>query len=117
MEQRFFFLWGFRRSTLVDVKRLVLRERPALALIAVNSLLIAQIPMFLVLWAFSKGPVSLVSALFVTHSFFVLLFSTLLTLRFKNLLGESITKTAVLVKFLSVALIACGVVIIVLSST
>jgi drug/metabolite transporter (DMT)-like permease len=65
--------------------------------------------MLLSLWATSLGPVSLVSALSATSSFFLLVYSTLLGLRFKGLLGEEITRRAIAVKGLAITLIMVGV--------
>jgi len=63
----------------------------------------------LTLWALSLGPVSLVTTLVATRSFFVLLYSTALALRFSGFLGEQTSTRALTVKIVSTSLIVAGV--------
>ena len=74
--------------------------------------MVASAALLLGLWALSLGPVALVTPLLGTRSFFVVLYSTVLAMRFRELLGEQVSTGAVTVKFVSVALIIAGIGII-----
>ena len=52
---------------------------------------------------------TLVTTLVATRSLFLVLYSTLLTMRFRGLLGERMTAATVTVKFAAVTLILGGV--------
>ena len=88
----------------------MVRDRsPALALFGVNEFLVVNIGMLLNLWATSLGPVSLVTALSASTSLFLLLYSTLLGLQFRGMLGEQVTPRAVTVKAAATILIVAGI--------
>ena len=65
--------------------------------------------MVLNLWATSLGPISLVAALSASSSLFLLLYSTLLGLQFRGMLGEQVTPRAVTAKALATILIVIGI--------
>ena len=109
-----FLIGSLRRATILEVRDLLRRRSPGLAIIGLNNFIFIHIPMLLLLWALSLGPVSLVTTLVVTHAFFVLLFGTAVTLRFGDLLGEHISTVTTTVKAVSTALIVGGVVTIIL---
>ena len=95
--------------------RLVRSRSKGLALVAFGEMGLATGSLLLFLWALSAGPVGLVSALAATRSLFVLLFSTVLTLKFGNLLGERVTRGVLAFKLVSITLIVAGVGAIALS--
>ena len=86
-----------------------------LALVAGSELMLVSAGFLLFFWALSKGPVGLVSAVGGTRSFFILLYSSLLSLRFRNLLGEEVTLNAVAIKLISITMIVVGVGVITLA--
>lgn len=92
-----------------ELMRLVRSRSNGLVLVAVGDMGLALGAVLLFLWALSTGPVGLVSALGVTRSLFVLLFSTLLTLKFGDILGEKVTPRALGLKLISITLIVAGV--------
>ena len=92
-----------------DMMRLIRSRSPGLALVTFGELVLPTAASMLFLWALSKGPVGLVSALTSTRSVFILLYSTLLSLQFRALLGERVTPGALAVKLVSIILIVAGV--------
>lgn len=86
-----------------------------LALVGFGEIGLTTVAILLFLWALSTGPVGLVSALGSTRSLFVLLYSTILSLRFRDLLEERVTRGVLGVKVASVTLIVVGVGAITLS--
>ena len=98
-----------RAEPIVELRRMVRDRSPALALFGVNEFLVVNIGMLLNLWATSLGPVSLVTALSASTSLFLLLYSTLLGLRFRGMLGEQVTPRAVTVKAAATILIVAGI--------
>ena len=99
----------FNAKARQDVAYLVRSRSRGLWLVAFSELVLVSAAFMLFLWAISIGPVGLVTAIVATRSLFVLLYSTALTLRFRDILGEQITPGAMTVKFISVALIVAGV--------
>ena len=97
-----------------EVRALLRQRSPALAIVGLNELVLTSITMLLALWALSLGPVSLVTTLMATRSFFVVLYSTALALRFRGFLGEQTSPAVVAVKVVSTALIVAGVATIML---
>ena len=98
-----------RAEPIVELRRMVRDRSPALALFGVNEFLVVNIGMLLNLWATSLGPVSLVTALSASTSLFLLLYSTLLGLRFRGMLGEQVTPRAISVKAAATILIVAGI--------
>ena len=107
-----FLAFNLRATPWRDVRSLVTRRSPALLLVSVNELAIANAGLLLMLWALSMGPVSLVAALIGTRAFFVVVYSTALAMVWKGALGEKITTGTLAVKVGSTALIVVGVTII-----
>ncbi len=99
----------FRAEPVNELGEMIRQRSPALGIFGANEFLVANTGMLLSLWAISLGPVSLVTALAATSSLFLLVYSTLLALRFKGMLGEQITRRAVAVKTLAIGLIVAGV--------
>lgn len=100
---------SIRTESLDEIREMVRRKSPALGLFAGNEFLVANTGMLLGLWALSLGPVSLVTALTAASSLFLLLYTTLLALRFKGMLGEQVTRRTVAVKLTATTLIVIGV--------
>ena len=104
--------FGARHEPLNEVRRMIAERSPALGLFGLNEFVIVNTGMILNLWATSLGPVSLVSALTGSSSLFLLVYSTLLGLRFRGLLGEQVGRRAVIVKASATTLIVAGVMVI-----
>jgi uncharacterized membrane protein len=66
--------------------------------------------------AVGKGPVALVNAILNIRPAFVFLFSLVLSRFFPNFISEPLNRSTVLLKFIAIALVTGGVVIITLSS-
>ena len=98
-----------------ELMGLVRSRSNGLVLVGVGDMGLALGAALLFLWAISTGPVGLVSALGVTRSLFVLLFSTLLTLKFGDFLGENVTRGVLGFKLISITLLVVGVGAITLS--
>ena len=104
--------FSVRRESVDELRRMVAERSPALAIFGVNEYVIANTGMLLNLWATSLGPVSLVTALSASTSLFLLVYSILLSLRFRNMLGEQVGRQAVIVKSVATTLIVVGVAVI-----
>jgi len=102
-------LGALRPAALRDVRGLLRQRSPAFAILGMNEVVLASSSMLLTLWALSLGPVSLVTTLVATRSFFVLLYSTALALRFTGFLGEETSARTLVVKIVSTSLIVAGV--------
>ena len=103
------------RESRDDLMLLIRRRSPGLALASFSQLVLVNGAFLLFLWALSIGSVGLVSALTSTRSLFVLLYSATLSLRFRDLLGERVTRGVVAIKLSAITLIVVGVVTITLS--
>ena len=99
----------FNTEARQEVASLVRGHSEGLWLVAFSELVLVSGGFILLLWAISIGSVGLVTAIGATRSLFVLLYSTVLTLGFRDILGENVTPRAVTVKLVSVALIVMGV--------
>jgi drug/metabolite transporter (DMT)-like permease len=104
--------FSLQTEPLDDLRKMIAERSPALALFGVNEFVIANTGMVLNLWATSLGPVSLVTALSASTSFFLLVYSVLLSLRFRGMLGEQVGRQAVMVKAVATTLIVAGVAVI-----
>ena len=104
--------FGARHEPLNEVRRMIAERSPALGLFGLNEFVIVNTGMILNLWATSLGPISLVSALTGSSSLFLLVYSTLLGLRFRGMLGEQVGRRAVIVKASATTLIVAGVAVI-----
>ena len=112
-----FLLFNLRPEPFRNVVELFRTRSPALRFVAANELLIANAGLFLLLWALSLGPASLVTALSATRAFFLVVYSTSLALVWRGALGEVTTRGAIAAKAGSTALIVGGVTAITLSGT
>ena len=98
-----------RMEPVIELRRMVRERSPALAVFGVNEFLVVNTGMVLNLWATSLGPVSLVTALSASSSLFLLLYSTLLGLQFRGMLGEQVNPRAIAVKAAATILIVAGI--------
>ena len=98
-----------RMEPVIELRRMARERSPALAVFGVNEFLVVNTGMVLNLWATSLGPVSLVTALSASSSLFLLLYSTLLGLQFRGMLGEQVTPRAITVKAAATILIVAGI--------
>ena len=96
----------------IELREMIRDRSPALAVFGVNEFIVVNTGMVLNLWATSLGPVSLVTALSASTSLFLLLYSTLLGLRFRGMLGEQVNPRAVTVKAMATILIVAGIAMI-----
>jgi drug/metabolite transporter (DMT)-like permease len=103
-----------RRSTLVEIKNLDQRNQK-MALLVGNQLF-AAIGSSLSFVAIANGPVALATAIMNIRPAFIFLFSLALSRFYPNFINERFNKKTILAKFIGIALITGGVVIISLSS-
>ena len=85
-----------------------LRSKPALATFLIGEGLLPQLAIALFLWSFAFGPVSLASAILATRPMFVFIAGSLLSWRRLGLLQESLGTSALVVKFVAIAMIVAG---------
>lgn len=98
-----------RMEPVLELRRMIRYRSPALTVFGVNEFVVVNTGMVLNLWATSLGPVSLVTALSASSSLFLLVYSTLLGLQFRGMLGEQVTPRAVAVKAAATILIVAGI--------
>ena len=106
--------FSIRTESVGEIRGMIAERSPALAIFGVNEFMVANTGMLLNLWATSLGPVSLVTALSASTSLFLLVYSVLLSLRFRGMLGEQVGGQAVMVKAVATTLIVLGVAVIAL---
>ena len=108
--------FNLRRRPLADIISFFRTRSPALGYMAVNQFVVANTSLFLLLWALSLGPVTLVTALSSLRTFFLVAFTITLSLVWRGALGEVTTRSTVAVKLASTALIVGGAAVIALGS-
>ncbi len=101
--------FNLRRRPLADLGLFVRRRSPALAYMALNQFIVANLGLLMLVWALSLGPAALVSALTSLRTFFLVAFSIAISLIWRGSLGERTTPRAVAVKLCASALIVGGV--------
>ncbi len=89
-----------------------LRSRAALATFLIGEGLLPQLAIILLVWSFALGPVSLASAILATRPMFVFLAGSLLSWRRLGLLQESLGVSALVAKFIAIAMIVGGAIIL-----
>ncbi len=89
-----------------------LRSGPALATFLIGEGLLPQLAILLFVWSFAFGPVSLASAILATRPLFVFVVGTLLSWRSLGLLQESMGPSALTAKFVAIAMIVGGTVLL-----
>ena len=109
-----FLAFNLRTAPWEDVRSLLTKRSPALLIVSLNEIVIANVGLVLTLWALSLGSVSLVTALLGTRAFFVVAYSTLVAVVWRGALGENITPSTIAVKIVSTVLIVSGVAVIVI---
>ncbi|MDE2836990.1 MAG: EamA family transporter [Chloroflexota bacterium] len=109
-------VFNLRRAPLDDIVSFFRTRSPALGYMALNQFIVANTSLFLLLWALSLGPTTLVTALSSLRTFFLVIFTIGLSLIWRGALGEVTTRGTVTVKLVSTALIVGGAVVIALGS-
>ena len=89
-----------------------LRSGPALATFVIGEGMLPQLAILLFIWSFAFGPVSLASAILATRPLFVFVIGTLLSWRSLGLLQESLGASALAAKFVAIAMIVGGTVLL-----
>jgi uncharacterized membrane protein len=105
-------VFSLRRDPMREVWGFVRNMSPALGIFGLNEFVVANTGMLINLWAISRGPVSLVTAVTATTSLFLLAYGFVLALVFKGALGEQISKGSVTIKVVSTATMVAGVAVI-----
>ena len=100
--------FNLRRRPLADLRLFVRRRSPALAYIALNQFVVANLGLLMFVWALSLGPTALVTALTGLRTFFLVVFTIALSLVWRGSLGERPTPGAAAVKLGAAALIVGG---------
>ena len=108
--------FNLRRPPPDDIISFFRTRSPALGYMAVNQFVVANTSLFLLLWALSLGPTTLVTALSSLRTFFLVAFTIVLSLVWRGALGEVTTRETVVVKLASTALIVGGAAVIALGS-
>ena len=85
------------------------KRSPALMLITVNQFVTAQVGSFMLLWALSLGPASLITTVAASRALFAFIYSICLTKIWVGLLGEDTSSESILMKLVSTVLIILGI--------
>jgi drug/metabolite transporter (DMT)-like permease len=105
-----FFSISLRLSVIREL--INFKRRNSSILIAIISVMIS-LPSFLLLyWSMQRGPISLVSAIYSIRPLFVLLYAVVISRLSSFLLEEQTSGLTLLLRFVSIILIVCGIVII-----
>lgn len=105
---------GYHKNIVLET-RLILSNKPALALFVVAEIFFAPIAMVVMLIAFALGPVTLTSTIIATRPFWVFVISAALSTPYLKLLNEPITKASLPVKLLSTVLVVAGITMLTIS--
>ena len=98
------------RRTLIPQLKNVVRDKVAMRLFLIVELGLAGIFVVLLQMAIKLGPVSVIGGILAARSLFVLIFSTLLSTRYWNLLNEPLDKQTLALKSFSTVLIVAGLI-------
>ncbi len=104
--------YAFRSDVFTEVKGMIKKRSPALVLVTVNQFVTAQVGSFMLLWALSLGPASLVTTVAASRALFAFIYSICLTKVWVGLLGEDTSNDSVLMKLVSTLLIILGIALI-----
>ena len=104
--------YAFRSDAFTEVKGMIKKRSPALVLVTVNQFVTAQVGSFMLLWALSLGPASLVTTVAASRALFAFIYSICLTKVWVGLLGEDTSNDSVLMKLVSTLLIILGIALI-----
>jgi drug/metabolite transporter (DMT)-like permease len=106
--------YSMRKEYLLELKNLE-QHTQKLGLV-VGNMCIGIVATIMLYVAVGKGPVALVNAILNIRPAFVFLFSLMLSWFFPNFINESLNRNTVLLKFIAIALVTGGVLIITLLS-
>ena len=109
-----FLLPGLTPQGLRQVK-VILGNRTAVLLILLAEAMIAPVAMYSMLLALSLGSAALVTTLLSTQPVFVLLISALLSTRYWNVMQEPLTREALGLKGVSIAMVVGGAAVLTLA--
>jgi uncharacterized membrane protein len=98
------------RPTLIPQLINVVRDKVAIQLFLIVEVALASIFIVLMQMSIKLGPVSVIGGILAARSLFVLIFSTLLSTRYWNLLNEPLDKQTLALKSFSTVLIVVGLV-------
>ena len=70
--------YAFRPEVVTEVKGMIQKRSPALVLVTVNQFVTAQIGSFMLLWALSLGPASLVTTVAASRALFAFIYLSLI---------------------------------------
>ena len=101
--------FALRSEVITEGKNLVHERSSALTLILINQGFTAQVGSFMLLWALSLGPASLVATVAASRVVFSLIFTIGLSKIWAGILREDTSNQSVLVKLLSTGLIIAGI--------
>ena len=104
--------YAFRSDVFTEVKGMIKKRSPAIVLVTVNQFVTAQVGSFMLLWALSLGPASLVTTVAASRALFAFIYSICLTKVWVGLLGEDTSNDSVLMKLVSTLLIILGIALI-----
>jgi uncharacterized membrane protein len=107
-------IFTLRKTTLIEIKNLANRNQK-LAMVVGNQL-IAAVAGTLAFVAIQNGPVALATAIMNIRPAFVFLFSLTISRFYPGFMNERFNRATILQKFIGIALITGGIVIISLSS-
>ena len=109
-----FLLPGFTPQGLRQVK-VLLGNRTAFLLILLAEAMLAPIGIYMMVLALSLGSAALVTTLLSTQPVFVLLISALLSTRYWNVIAEPLTREALGLKSMSIAMVVGGTAVLTLA--
>ena len=104
--------FALKSEVITEVKTLFRERSPALTLIMINQGFTAQVGSFMLLWALSLGPASLVATVSASRVIFSFIFAIGLSKIWAGILREDTSNQSVLIKLLSTGLIVAGIVAI-----
>ena len=101
--------FALKAEVITEVKNLIRERSPALTLIMINQGFTAQVGSFMLLWALSLGPASLVATVSASRVIFSFIFAIGLSKIWAGILREDTSNQSVLIKLLSTGLIVAGI--------
>ena len=101
--------FALKSEVITEVKTLFRERSPALTLIMINQGFTAQVGSFMLLWALSLGPASLVATVSASRVIFSFIFTIGLSKIWVVILREDTSNQSILIKLLSTGLVVAGI--------
>ena len=101
--------FALKSEVITEVKALVRERSPALTLIMLKQGFTAQVGIFMLLWALSLGPASLVATVSASRVIFSFIFTIVLSKIWVGILREDTSSQSILIKLLSTGLVVAGI--------